>query len=297
MQILLTGANGFLGRFIKKSLETKAGVITLGTNGNNDIICDLSNIIPEIPMVDMVIHAAGKAHVVPKTEAEKEMFFKVNVEGTKNLLRGLEKLTNLKKFIFISSVSVYGLFEGELISEQASLNAIDPYGKSKISAEELVAKWCTARNISFYILRLPLIVGKDAPGNLGAMVKGIKNGRYLSIGKANANKSMVLASDVAQLISGIEGNPGIYNLTDGYHPAFSELEKKISIFYQKKSPLSLPLWIAGIMGVAGDLLGRFSPINSNKLKKITSTLTFDDNLARAELNWQPQSVLDNWEIE
>lgn len=297
MQILITGANGFLGRFIKTSFETKGNLICLGISQNNNIICDLSVGIPEIPGVDVVIHAAGKAHTVPRTETEKLMFFKVNVEGTQNLLKALDNSSRLKKFIFISSVSVYGLFEGKLINEQTPLNATDAYGRSKIAAEKLVAEWCAARNISCYILRLPLIAGKNAPGNLGAMIKGIKNGRYLSIGKANAYKSMVLASDVAQLISRIEGESGIYNLTDGYHPAFSELENKIATFYKMKSPLSLPLWVARIMGVIGGILGKFSPINSNKIKKITSTLTFDDTLARAQLNWNPQSVLANWDIE
>ena len=297
MQILITGANGFLGRFIKTSFKTKDSVICLGISQNNNIICDLSVGIPEIPCVDMVIHAAGKAHIVPRTEAEKAMFFKVNVDGTQNLLKGLDNTSCLKKFIFISSVSVYGLFEGKLINEKTPLNATDPYGRSKIAAEKLVTEWCAVRNISCYILRLPLVAGKNAPGNLGAMINGIKNGRYLSIGKANANKSMVLASDVAQLISSIEGESGIYNLTDGYHPAFNELEKKIATFYKKPPPLSLPLWVAKIMGVMGGVLGKFSPINSNKIKKITSTLTFDDTLARAQLNWNPQTVLANWDIE
>lgn len=297
MQILLTGANGFLGSFIKAALETKGNLISLGTSHNNNIVCDLSNNIPEIPNVDVVIHAAGRAHVVPGTETEKEMFFKVNVDGTKNLLKALEKSNGLKKFIFISSVSVYGLFEGKLINEQTPLNATDPYGKSKIAAENLIAKWCEERNIFYYILRLPLIAGKNAPGNLGAMINGIKNGRYLSIGKATANKSMVLASDVGELISDIEGESGIYNLTDGYHPAFGELENKIAAFYRKKSPLSLPIWMARFIGITGDIIGRSSPINSNKIKKITSTLTFDDTLAKTKLNWRPHTILANWEIE
>ncbi|CAN5668236.1 NAD-dependent epimerase/dehydratase family protein [soil metagenome] len=297
MKILLTGANGFVGMVFQECWKAEHEIARLGRDKNSDVICDLSTQIPLVPEIDCVVHAAGKAHVVPKNEKEAREFFDVNVTGTDNLLRALAKSNGLKKFIFISSVSVYGLSEGKLINEKEALNATDPYGKSKIAAEKLVTEWCSSRNIPYYILRLPLIVGKGAPGNLGAMVNGIKKGRYLSIGKATANKSMVLANNVAQLISGIEGESGTYNLTDGYHPAFGELENKIAAFYKKKSPLSLPVWIARLMGVAGDILGRFSPINSNKLKKITSTLTFDDTLARIKLNWKPHNVLANWEIE
>ncbi|MEO6233210.1 MAG: NAD-dependent epimerase/dehydratase family protein [Ferruginibacter sp.] len=297
MKILLTGASGFVGMIFQQSWKAEHEIFRLGRDQHSEIVCDLSTQVPSVPEIDCVVHAAGKAHVVPKNEKEAQEFFDVNVTGTENLLKALEKSNGLKRFIFISSVSVYGLFEGKLINEQMPMNATDPYGESKIAAEKLVTEWCSARNIPYYILRLPLIVGKGAPGNLGAMVNGIKNGRYLSIGKATANKSMVLASDVAQLISNIEGESGTYNLTDGYHPAFGELENKIAAFYKKKSPLSLPVWVARLIGFTGDILGRFSPINSNKIKKITSTLTFDDTLARIKLNWKPHNVLANWEIE
>lgn len=296
MQVLLTGANGFLGRFIKKSLETKADLITLGTNFTNDIICDLSDSVPEIAGIELVIHAAGRAHIVPKSESEKDMFFKVNVDGTKNLLKALASCTELKTFIFISSVAVYGKTSGTNIKEDEPLLAKDAYGESKILAEEIIKAWCTSRKVNYYILRLPLIAGSDAPGNLGAMVKGIKTGRYLSIGNANAKKSIVLAKDVASFVSSIQGPSGVYNLTDGYHPTFKELEQKIAGSMHKGTPKKIPILIAKFLGFAGDILGKRFPINSDRLNKITSTLTFDDTKARTALNWSSKKVLEGWNI-
>lgn len=296
--ILLTGSSGFLGKEIIASLQKqRIEFVSVGRGESNIIQSDLSNKIPSLPPVEMAVHAAGKAHIVPKTDEDRKDFFNVNVTGTQNLLAALENQQSLKKFVFISSVAVYGLAEGINVGEDAPLMANEPYGKSKIDAEQLVADWCTKRSIDFYILRLPLIAGKNAPGNLGAMVKGIHSGRYLSIGKAAAKKSMILAEDLAHFIIHIQGPSGVYNLTDGYHPSFSELENMIAQFYNKKQPMSLPAVIAKLLGVAGDLIGARFPVNSNKLRKITSTLTFDDTKARMYLNWRPREVLKAWEIE
>ena len=297
MKILLTGASGFLGKTIHNAFDNSTEIITLGRSKDAIVNCDLSNQIPILPIVETVIHAAGKAHVVPKNEEERMDFDKVNIQGTSNLLMALENNLSLKKIVFISSVAVYGLIEGTDIKEDAPLQATDAYGKSKIAAEKLIIDWCTARNINYYILRLPLIAGKNAPGNLGAMIKGIKSGKYLSIGKGAATKSIVLDKDIAEFIKTIKGVSGIYNLTDGYHPSFSELENKIAKFYNKRNPISFPFFAIKLIAVAGDIIGSKFPINSNKLNKITSTLTFNDNKARVQLHWAPQEVLKAWKIE
>ena len=297
MKILLTGASGFLGKTIHNAFDNSDEIITLGRSKDAIVNCDLSNQIPILPIVETVIHAAGKAHVVPKNEEERMDFDKVNIQGTSNLLMALENNLSLKKIVFISSVAVYGLIEGTDIKEDAPLQATDAYGKSKIAAEKLIIDWCTARNINYYILRLPLIAGKNAPGNLGAMIKGIKSGKYLSIGKGAATKSIVLDKDIAEFIKTIKGVSGIYNLTDGYHPSFSELENKIAKFYNKRNPISFPFFTIKLLAMAGDLIGSKFPLNSNKLNKITSTLTFNDIKARVALQWAPQEVLKAWQIE
>ena len=296
--ILLTGSTGFLGKTILAELQRrKLDVITLGRSDENKIKCDLSTQVPVIPSVELVIHAAGKAHTVPSSSIESKEFFDINVQGTKNLLEALENHPTLKQFIFISSVAVYGLTEGNNISEETSLLAEDPYGKSKIDTERLIIKWCLEHNVSYYIFRLPLIAGSHPPGNLRDMIHAIKNSRYVSIGKASAKKSMVLAEDVARFVSTLQGPQGVYHLTDGYHPSFRELEIKIAWNYGKKKPPSFPLAIVKIISLAGDVIGKKFPLNSGKLKKIISTLTFNDDKARSLLHWNSREVLTDWEIE
>ncbi|KAA3640049.1 MAG: NAD-dependent epimerase/dehydratase family protein, partial [Bacteroidetes bacterium] len=180
---LLTGAGGFLGSKIFEVLSQDHNVLRLGRSFSNDIVVDLGKQVPEMAVpIDFVVHCAGKAHVVPKNIEEAEQFFLVNEQGTINLLMGLEGLKTLPRLIiFISTVAVYGLNKGEQIDESFPLNGRTPYARSKINAEHAVKKWCKKNGVKAVILRLPLVVGKDAPGNLRTLTRAIHKGRYFSI--------------------------------------------------------------------------------------------------------------------
>ncbi|MET3112929.1 nucleoside-diphosphate-sugar epimerase [Pedobacter sp. CG_S7] len=296
MKILLTGASGFLGGEILKVLCFDQ-IITLGRS-NADLKFDLNDNITELPSVDIVIHCAGKAHCVPKTTAEKQEFFDVNVKGTNNLLQALLKAPTLpQSFVFISTVAVYGKENGRLIKEDSKLEANDPYGKSKIEAERLVQTWCEKNNVICTILRLPLVAGLNPPGNLRIMINGIRKGYYFNIAGGNAKKSIVLAKDVAAIIPKAASIGGVYHLTDGYHPSFSELAALIATQLNKSEPSSLPLWVVNFLSKVGDFLGKNAPINSNKINKMLSDLTFDDNKAIRLLGWRPTPVLKGLKIK
>jgi nucleoside-diphosphate-sugar epimerase len=186
MKILLTGSTGFLGKYIKYALSNHE-VITLGRSSCN-INFDEKFTISSLPNFNLVIHAAGKAHSIPETLEEKKEFYDSNLTLTLNLLDSLELSEKPSFFVFISSVSVYGLNDGENINENYPLLAEDPYGQSKIEAEMIVKKWCYEHNVICTILRLPLVVGENPPGNLGAMIRGIKKGYYFNIAGGNAKK-------------------------------------------------------------------------------------------------------------
>ncbi len=287
MDVLITGSTGFLGKEITRHTCDNSRVYCINRT-KGDYCFNLETNIPLLNnKFDRVVHAAGKAHSIINKEIEGNKFFEVNVKGTENLLRGLEFAGIPKEFVFISSVAVYGKEFGCNIAETEVLDAKDPYGASKIKAEQIVIEWCLKNKVICTILRPPLLVGKKPPGNLGAMIKAIKKGYYFNIGGGISRKSMVLSEDVARFIPKIAPIGGIYNLTDGEHPTFKELSSAIA----KKRVFNLPLKIAIIMGLAGDLIGNKSPINSFKIKKITSDLTFDDSKAR-EMGWDPQSVLE-----
>jgi nucleoside-diphosphate-sugar epimerase len=297
MNILLTGANGFLGRSISSHLSGKNNFIYSLSKSVGDYKISLSEHIPDFKHnFELIIHAAGKAHKTPTNKFEVQEIQNVNVNGTANLLIGLEKTVLPKQFVFISTVSVYGLDFGLNIKEEHKLLAKDPYGLSKIKAEKLVYEWCEKHKIICTILRLPLVVGPNPPGNLGSMIKAIKKGYYLNISGGRAKKSMVFIEDIARYILKAAQIGGVYNLTDGYHPSFLEISNLISKQLNKNKSLNIPIWIAMIISFIGDLIGSNAPINSKKLNKIVSNLTFDDKKARKAFGWMPSPVLKAFEI-
>lgn len=297
MNCLLTGSSGFLGKSISEELSKDNLLYTLSRREGQYKI----NLDTEIAnfgrSFDIVIHAAGKAHYIPNSYKDIIEFNKTNVIGTLNLLKGLEISGVPKMFVFISSVSVYGIDYGIKIDEQNILNAFDPYGKSKIEAEEIVKNWCKKNSIKCTILRLPLVLGANPPGNLDSMIKAIRRGYYFNISYGAAKKSMVLASDVAKCIIVAAKVGGIYNLTDGYHPSFNELSHYIAKEMKKGFVPNIPKFFANILAKIGDAIGPKFPINSNKLMKITSTLTFDDSKARKAFGWNPTPVLKGFKIQ
>jgi len=294
---LLTGGNGFLGRIIKDTIKSNCEIFTLGRINSNFCV-DLSccNEIKFIENFKLVIHLAGKAHEVSKRFSENQEFFDVNVKGTYNLLKGLESTIIPKQFVFVSTVAVYGVDSGILINENSPLLATEPYGQSKIQAEQLIQDWCIKHKVVCTILRLPLIVGPNPPGNLGVMIRGIKKGYYFNIDGGNAQKSMVLAKDVANHILKIAEVGGIYNLTDGYHPNFNELSQLVAKQLGVRKIFNIPYLLAKLVAIIGDLFGASAPLTSIKLKKITSDLTFNDSKARSAFGWNPTLVLKGFKI-
>lgn len=128
------------------------------------------------------------------------------------------------------------------------------------------------------------------------MINGIKTGKYFSIAGSKAKKSVLMVQDIARLVPLLAEKGGIYNVCDSYNPSFRELEKTICMQIGKKLPMSIPYWIAKCMAIVGDCLGSKAPINSQKLDKITKTLTFSNKKAIEVLNWEPLNVLDNFKI-
>ena len=298
MTLLFTGASGFLGSNIIQLLNGAYNIISVGLSPQDTYLVDIATDIPTfIDAFDVVFHAAGKAHSVPKTEAEKRLFFYVNLQGTKNLCTALERSGITKAFIFISTVAVYGCDSGENITEEHPLNGTTPYALSKIKAEKYLQGWCAMHNVKLSILRPSLIAGPKPPGNLGAMIRGIRNGKYLSIAGGKARKSVLMVQDIANFLPMLIEKGGIYNVCDSYQPSFRELEMVICKQLNKKRPISIPYWLAKSMAVIGDCLGEKAPINSLKLRKITSSLTFSNEKAVRELKWKPMNVLETFLIE
>lgn len=287
-----------MGNNVRPLLERMYDVTTVGLLPQDNYTVNIAREIPELrERYDIVLHAAGKAHSVPRTEEEKRVFFDVNLQGTKNLCAALERKGIPRAFIFISTVAVYGCDYGENITEEHPLDGVTPYAVSKRLAEEYLQKWCHEHNVILGIVRPSLIAGPNPPGNLGAMIHGIRSEKYFSIAGSRARKSVLMVQDIAKLVPLLAEKGGIYNVCDSYQPTFRELETIICRQLNRNLPVSIPYWIAKCMALIGDCLGEKAPINSLKLRKMTKSLTFSNEKAVRELGWRPTSVLKNFKIE
>jgi len=287
MIVLITGASGFLGKAIVEKLSNSDNsLLSLGRSLNSSIQCNLSKEIPRIDnKIDLVIHAAGLAHAVPKTEAEKKAFYDVNVKGTQNLLEGLRRSgTKPKQFLFISSIAVYGEGMSEYPypqKKEAEKLELTAYGWSKWEAENAVREWCEKEGVKALIWRLPLIVGENAPGNLGAMEKAIKRGYYFRIGNSYQRfRYYVDIQELCDRVLALDGcESGTFNIITG-QKSYGQFEDELAQKYNKKIK-SLPMWLVKCAAKMGDFIPGF-PLNTYRLKKLESSLTFPNTAASKE---------------
>lgn len=296
-KLLFTGGTGFLGRHAKPILDKNYQVTTIGISDADMLKSNLAKEIPVLPeKYDIVLHAAGKAHVYPKTEKEKREFYDINLQGTINLCKALERVGVPQSLIFISTMNVYGDEPGNMDTEiSRALVGDSPYSDSKIKAEKFLMGWCSDNGVTLGIVRPGLLIGSDAPGNLGAMVNAIKKGFYLNINHGCARKSMLMAEDIANLVPLVAQKGGVYNVCDNHNPSFGELSEVIANQLGKRKPISIPLWFAKCLAKIGDLF-LFVPINSSRLNKIITDDTWSNDKAKRELGWNPMDVLSNYKI-
>lgn len=307
MKLLLTGYPGFLARSIKIWFEQEGWMVdTLGLQELSSdekscgvhIVCNLAEHMPVLPVerYDLVIHAAGKAHVVPRTPEEATAFFAVNVQGTANLLSALQ-ISPPQAVIFISSVTVYGLTAGEAVNEKAQLLAEEPDGKSKIEAEKLILNTAFSEPVRRGIVRLPLVVGANAPGNLGSMFRAMRKGLYFNVGSGAARRSVILLRDIAPFLAELAKRGGVYNLTDGRDLSFAELYSGLRKLNHFPYRPGLPFWCATLLALAGEVIQKITRrqfmFNRRRLRQMTQTLTFDGRAALRDFSWRPHPVLDH----
>ena len=302
MNVLLTGASGFLGSRIYAELDRIHTVTTLGRTpiAARHITADLTKRLPSLvhASFDYVVHAAGKAHSTPRTTAERTAYECVNVQGTIRLLTALERMPmRPKAVVHISTVLVYGRLGGAMLDEATPLGAVDCYGLSKVRAETAVREWGHRTGISVTILRLPLVLAECSNGNVAAMMNAIRRGYYVRVGKGLTRRSMVRADDVAAVIDRAAGVGGMFNLTDGHHPGVGELEDALARYVGRPQPIrSVPVALARAVAIVGDginaVAGRRFPLDTIALHKLTHSLTFSDESARCRLGWSPRPVLD-----
>ena len=280
--ILLTGHTGFLGSVIYQELRKSFKVVTLGRDPSCDYRVDFANWDGKIKLkhsIYAIVHVAGLAH--NKAKNQKELF-DVNTTSVKHLL-AIAKKNNVESLLYISSTAVYGKKYGLDITENTSLLGKSDFSISKIKAERVVES-CNLD--SMLILRLPLVVGPNPPGNLGRLTKSISTGSHVYLSGNQAEKSIVFASDVSFFISqwllNSQRESGAINLCNQTAPIFNWIENAIAesggYGYRLRIPIRLLWkvvnWMKARLNISIPLVG-----------KLFYPLTFTDQLAREKFGY------------
>ena len=311
---LVTGGNSFIGKhLVNELIRRNVNVFVFIRNikiipdewiGKVNVIegdlIDNNSILNIGDKFDAVFHLAAYVHKTPKSDDEKEYVYAVNVEGTRNLLEVLSDSVN--NIVFFSSVSVYGNGMGRDIDEMASTNPTTLYGKTKLSAEQLVIDYGNKHKIKTTILRLPLVYGPGNKGNIYNMIKAIDNRRFVMMGRGINKRSLVYAGNVVEAAIEVldkEVSDGkVYLITDGIDYTVRDLYRLISKGLGRNPlPFYIPMGIARMLAIAGDIgkkiIRRSLPFNSEVLGKLTESLTFSSGRIQEDVGFKPKYNLYN----
>lgn len=286
MKVLITGASGFIGSFLveeslRKGYETWAAV---RKNSSREFLKDERIHFIELDLssseilkdqlsahsFDYVIHAAGATKCL-----HKEDFYRINTQGTENLVQALlaQKMP-LKRFIFLSSLSLFGpVHEKQPYKEISEVDLPCPntaYGKSKWEAEKKLAS--IGNNFPYIIIR-PTGVYGPREKDYFMMAQSIKNHIDFAAGYKKQDLTFVYVQDVVQATflafdRGMNGRT--YFVSDGnvYSSRdFSNLIRK-ELGYPWCLRVVAPLFILKIITLVGDIYTRLThkmtALNSDK---------------------------------
>ncbi|TQV83955.1 NAD-dependent epimerase/dehydratase family protein [Denitrobaculum tricleocarpae] len=292
MRVLVTGANGFVGRNlcrhlagqgfrVRASLRAKSRLelsnietfITGDLNGRSDWRAALSG-------ADAVVHCAARVHILEETAADPlEAFRRVNVEGTRALARqALE--AGVKHFIFLSSIGARVAHD----SPDAT-----PYQISKLEAEQALHEVAGDSGMSLTCLRPPLIYGPEAPGNFALLIKVIERGLPLPLASIRNRRAFLyignLCDAVGRCLEQPAGQKRCYEIADGPGVSTPKLIRALAAALGRPARLwPCPLWL---LRLAGKVTGR-----SAAIERLTGSLELDSEPLKRDIDWTPPFDLD-----
>ncbi len=184
--ILIFGISSAVGEYFYSLFKNKYNIIGTYFNNTGNIRINKKkffkiNLLKEINLNKKVSHVIHCAHIRPEKSRNKKQIFVNNIKITKNIMQFCIK-KQIKKYVFLSSISVYKKNKGNLLTETSEKNPNDIYGKSKLISENIARKLCSENNISFFILRLSSLVSKKTEFNIYSnLIKKMKKHEKIQI--------------------------------------------------------------------------------------------------------------------
>tara|TARA_B100000575_G_C23066656_1_gene614216 strand:- start:400 stop:1326 length:927 start_codon:yes stop_codon:yes gene_type:complete len=243
MRILISGSSGFIGTKILKYFKDKKYKVYIlfrfpikkNSSKELDNVIYISELDEINLKFDIIIHLSSKSHSKNFSIKDK----KENFYLTSSLIK-FSKRINLKKFIFLSSIKVNGEYStNNKISELSIPNPSSIYARSKYELEELIKNEFTTSFTEFYNIRIPLVVGEGAKGNLLSMMKIIRLNIPLPLKNINNKRSFISINDLINIFETIillkKNKSGLYLASNNKSLSISKLHNYINKCFRKNN--------------------------------------------------------------
>lgn len=307
MHLLVTGASGFVGRALVEHFSALSGYQVRAAVRNparlaaapaNVALTTVGELAPHtdwqmaLAQVDAVIHCAARVHVMNEREADPlAEFRRVNVEGTLNLARQA-LAAGVKRFVFVSSVKVNGeqTPTGQPFRADDKPRPMDPYGISKLEAEQGLLALEEQGGMEIVIVRPVLVYGPGVKANFLSMLRWLDKGLPLPLGGITGNRRSIVALDnlvdlIAVCLTHPEAAGQIFLASDGEDLSTTALLRRVAQALGKR-PLLLPA-PAPLLTLAARLLGK-----PGVAQRLCGSLQVDIEKNRRLLNWTPPVKVD-----
>lgn len=302
MRILLTGATGFVGRAILDGLSQNGHAIvaavrqTVRLPGAESCVqigelCEASDWQSALQEVEAVIHAAARVHVMHDDSASPlAEYRRVNVDGTLRLARQAAA-AGVRRFVFISSIKVNGEMteQGRAFTAQDVPAPLDPYGISKLEAEQGLMALAAETGMEVVVIRPVLVYGPGVKANFRTMMQWLARGVPLPLGAVHNRRSLLALENLVDLISLCLEHPAAANqvflASDGEDLSTTELLRRLGAAMGRPARLvSVPgAWLA----TGARLLGR-----PDMAQRLCGSLQVDIEKTRRLLGWTPPVSVD-----
>ncbi|MGB8194353.1 MAG: NAD-dependent epimerase/dehydratase family protein [Chitinophagaceae bacterium] len=283
LTVAVTGAGGFVGQRFMSYKTDRYRLVPISLRSTSPAAIDLNGI-------DTIVHLAGKAHDM--SLQDEKVYMDINFGLTKDLADHALH-SGVRHFIYISTVKVYGEGTDEVLNESSACKPEDPYGKSKLMAEQYLQSLQTDAFV-VSIVRPPVVYGPGVKGNIAKLIDVINKGRPLPLGNTGNRRSMVFLDNLIELIHRIidTRQPGIFIPGDAQPLATDELIRLISKHSGKKSKLvSIPGFMRAMMravkpGLYKRLFGSFVIDNTGTNMRLGFTPPYStDHGVGQMINW------------
>jgi len=302
-RILVTGANGFVGRVTCDlllaqghrviGLVRRAGSHAAGVEEWLDASGDFSGIDaawPDALVPDCVVHLAARVHIMNEDAADPEAAFRAtNVDATLRLAAAARR-KGVRRFVFVSSIKAVAEGDGGVpLRENAPPRPEDAYGRSKRAAEDALTRLGDDTGLEIVIVRPPLVYGPQVRANFLRLMDAVWRGVPLPLGGADARRSMVYVGNLADALVHCATYPRAarqcFHVADNDAPTVAELVRALGRHLGKPARL-LPVPAAWLR-MAGRLTGR-----SAQVDRLIGSLQVDTSHIRDVLGWQPPFSTD-----